>query len=41
MNYEIEASKRRLTVIVDPHIKYSLNYFIFVTGMIKSYLPQT
>lgn len=33
MNSEIEASHRRITVIVDPHIKASNDYFVYKNGM--------
>lgn len=33
MNYEIEAAGRRITVIVDPHIKASADYFVYANGM--------
>lgn len=33
MNTEIEASHRRITVIVDPHIKASDDYFVYKNGM--------
>jgi len=33
MNKEIEASNRRLTVIVDPHIKASDDYYVYKNGI--------
>lgn len=33
MNQEIEAQNRRITVIVDPHIKASDDYFVYSKGM--------
>ena len=33
MNSEIEAANRRLTVIVDPHIKAVENYFVWEDGI--------
>ena len=33
MNREIEQSKRRITVIVDPHIKASEDYFVYENGI--------
>ena len=33
MNSQIEASHRRITVIVDPHIKASDDYFVYKQGM--------
>ena len=33
MNEEIEAAGRRITVIVDPHIKASEDYFVYAEGM--------
>ena len=33
MNDEIEQSKRRITVIVDPHIKVSKDYFVYADGL--------
>jgi hypothetical protein len=34
MNSEIAASNRRITVIVDPHIKAVEDYFVWEDGMI-------
>ena len=34
MNSEIAASNRRITVIVDPHIKAVEDYFVWENGMI-------
>ena len=33
MNAEIEASHRRITVIVDPHIKASEDYHVYQNGI--------
>lgn len=33
MNSEIEASGRRITVIVDPHIKVSDDYAVYTNGI--------
>ena len=33
MNEEIANSNRRITVIVDPHIKVSQDYFVYTEGM--------
>ena len=33
MNTEIEASHRRITVIVDPHIKASEDYHVYQNGI--------
>ena len=33
MNSEIEASGRRITVIVDPHIKVSEDYAVYTNGI--------
>jgi alpha 1,3-glucosidase len=41
MNSEIEASKRRLTVIVDPHIKAISNYAVWEDGIVLEDEKQT
>ena len=33
MNSEIEAAGRRITLIFDPHIKVSDDYFVYENGM--------
>jgi hypothetical protein len=33
MNQEVEDANRRLTVILDPHIKVSEDYFVYKDGI--------
>lgn len=33
MNTEIEAAHRRITVIVDPHIKATEDYYVYANGI--------
>ena len=33
MNKEVEAANRRITVIVDPHIKAVNNYYVWEDGI--------
>ena len=41
MNKEIEEQGRRITVILDPHIKVSDDYFVHTEGMELQYANAT
>jgi mannosyl-oligosaccharide alpha-1,3-glucosidase len=40
MNEDIENSNRRLTVIVDPHIKAVESYYVWEDGIVDENLPE-